>query len=69
MRIDLYDLVDDVMRQHPRTIRVFLDFKMSCVGCPITSFHTIGEACTAHSIDSAKLLDALHDALALEESR
>jgi len=43
--------VDDVMRQWPSTIRVFLDFHMHCVGCPIASFHSVEEACREHGID------------------
>ena len=38
-------LVDDVMRQWPGTIRVFLDFKFMCVGCPIACFHSVEDAC------------------------
>jgi hybrid cluster-associated redox disulfide protein len=45
MPIKLDDLVDEVMRSYPTTIRVFLDFKMGCVGCPIACFHTIDDAC------------------------
>ena len=41
MPIELNDLVDEVMRSHLTTIRVFLDFKMGCVGCPIACFHTL----------------------------
>ena len=33
--------VDDVMRRWPSTIRVFIDFGMHCVGCPIATFHTV----------------------------
>jgi hybrid cluster-associated redox disulfide protein len=43
-------LVDDVMQRWPATIRIFLDFRMDCVGCPIGSFHTIDEACREHRI-------------------
>jgi hypothetical protein len=32
------DLVDDIMRSAPYTIRVFLEFRMACVGCPIACF-------------------------------
>lgn len=48
MPIEADDLVDEVMRSHPTTIRVFLDFKMSCVGCPIACFHTVNDACVEH---------------------
>jgi hybrid cluster-associated redox disulfide protein len=43
-------LVDDVMQRWPATIRIFLDFRMDCVGCPIGSFHTIEDACREHRI-------------------
>jgi len=44
MAIHPYLLVDDVMTHWPSTIRVFLDFKFSCVGCPIACFHTVRDA-------------------------
>ena len=49
--IEFDDPVDDIMRQWPQTIRVFLDFGMRCVGCPIGSFHTIEDSCRAHGVD------------------
>ncbi len=53
------DLVDDIMRAAPHTIRVFLEFRMSCVGCPIACFHTVDDACREHGIDRDKFLEAL----------
>lgn len=44
--------VDEVMRRWPSTIRVFLDFRMRCVGCPIAAFHSIDEACEEHDVDA-----------------
>jgi hybrid cluster-associated redox disulfide protein len=52
-------LVDDVMRQWPLTIRAFLNRKMHCVGCPITCFHTISDACREHGVDQAGFLAEL----------
>jgi hybrid cluster-associated redox disulfide protein len=49
-------MVDDVMRRWPSTIRVFLDFRMRCVGCPIASFHSIDEACAEHGVDATAFL-------------
>lgn len=57
--IDIDSLVDDVMREFPATIRVFLDFRMHCVGCPIATFHTVNDLCRAHGIDADKFLAAL----------
>lgn len=59
MNIDLDSLVDDVMREFPATIRVFLDFRLHCVGCPIGAFHSIEDSCRAHGIDAEAFLAAL----------
>lgn len=59
MAIDYDDLVDDVMRREPATIRVFLDFKLACVGCPIATFHTVDDACREHGIDRQAFMGAL----------
>jgi len=55
------DLVDDVMSGSPQTIRVFLAFKMGCVGCPVATFHTIADACREHDVDREAFLRALCD--------
>ena len=51
--------VDQVMNRWPASIRVFMDFKMSCVGCPIATFHSVDEASREHVIDTAVFLGAL----------
>jgi hybrid cluster-associated redox disulfide protein len=55
--------VDEVMRRWPTTIRVFLDFGMRCVGCPIASFHSIDEACEEHDVDSDVFLPRILETL------
>jgi hybrid cluster-associated redox disulfide protein len=59
MAIEPYFLVDDVMTRWPVTIRIFLDFKLGCVGCPIASFHSIDDACREHGIDERSFMAAL----------
>ena len=54
-------MVDEVIRRWPSTIRVFLDFRMRCVGCPIATFHSIDEACDEHRADTAAFLSKLQD--------
>lgn len=56
-------LVGDVMQRWPATIRVFLDFRMSCVGCPIASFHDIEDSCREHGVDRNDFLTALNKAV------
>jgi hybrid cluster-associated redox disulfide protein len=59
MSIRRDSLVDKVMKGHPATIRVFLDFKLGCVGCPIGCFHTVEDACREHGIGAGEFLTAL----------
>src|SRR5262249_23230985 len=51
--------VDEVMRRWPATIRVFLDFNMHCIGCPMGTFHSVDEACREHGVDLAAFLRCL----------
>ena len=56
--------VDEVMRRWPATIRVFLDFRMNCIGCPIGGFHTVEDACREHGAAPQDFLSALRAAAA-----
>ena len=62
MHIRPTDLVDDVMRRRPATIRVFLDHGFRCVGCPIACFHTVSDACREHGADERRFLADLEHA-------
>ena len=53
------DLVDEVMSRSPQTIRVFLEFRMRCVGCPIACFHSVDDAAREHGVDREAFLKAL----------
>ena len=43
-------LLCDIMDRWPQTIPVFLKYKMLCVGCVITPYHTIRDACVQHDV-------------------
>jgi hybrid cluster-associated redox disulfide protein len=62
MPIGFDDIVGEVMTARPATIRVFLDFRMGCVGCPILAFHTVDDACMEHGVDRDEFLAALRAA-------
>jgi hybrid cluster-associated redox disulfide protein len=59
MQIGFDDPVDEVMRNSPARIRVFLQFGMGCVGCPIACFHSVDDACREHGVDRDAFLNAL----------
>ena len=69
MPVEPTQLVDDVMRRWPMTIRVFLNHRMHCVGCPIACFHTVRDACAEHRIDERAFLADLRAAVAREAMR
>ena len=62
MPIGFENMVGDVMSACPATIRVFLDFRMGCVGCPIAAFHSVSDACGEHGVDRDDFLAALRAA-------
>ncbi len=66
MTIESTQLVDDIMRRWPATIRVFLDHRMHCVGCPIACFHTVEDACREHGADERRSLADLEGAALLD---
>ncbi len=57
------------MRRWPETIRVFLDFRMICVGCPVARIHDLDDACLAHGIAVEPLLAALGAAVSPSPDR
>lgn len=62
MPIGFDDIVGEVMTTRPATIRLFLDYRMGCVGCPISGFHTVDDACKEHGVDRDEFLAALRAA-------
>lgn len=65
MPITADSLVNEVMHEWPATMRVFLDYRMKCVGCPIGVWHTVNDSCREHGVDLDEFLAALHCAARL----
>ena len=54
---DIVDLtLAEIMSTWPSTIRIFLDRRMQCVGCPIAPFHTLTDAAEEHGLVLAHLV-------------
>ena len=54
---DIVDLsVAEIMSTWPSTIRIFLDRRMHCVGCPIAPFHTLTDAAEEHGLLLTRLV-------------
>lgn len=65
-RLDDPDLpLADLMTQWPQTIPVFVRHKMLCVGCLISPFHTVTDACEEYALDEQVFLTELMRAAGL----
>lgn len=68
-KVDLSELaVIDIMLGWPETVRVFIDWQMKCVGCPIAAFHTLADAAAEHGYVLADVETAMQEAIARDEA-
>ena len=52
-------LVSDVLQFTPAAAQVFLDRRMSCVGCPFARFETVADVAATYRMDPTELATAL----------
>lgn len=55
--------MDEMMQTWPETIRVVLDHRMQCVGCPLARFQSVSDACKEHGVDEGLFLDDVRRAI------
>jgi hybrid cluster-associated redox disulfide protein len=56
--------VEAIMTRWPCTIRVFIDRRLHCVGCPIGDFHRIADSAREHGYGPDGLKHAIREAIA-----
>ena len=67
-RIKLNDpdlTLSELMSRWPKTIAVFNRNRMLCVGCVISPFHTIVDACAEYGLDEEVFVAELMEAAGL----
>lgn len=52
--------INEVVKKYPKTVFVFIDYGLHCVGCPAAQGETIEEAAELHQMDLEKLLEDLN---------
>ena len=50
------DTVADILARAPHAARLLLDRGMHCVGCAITPFETLADACAVYGVSLDRLL-------------
>lgn len=66
MRNDLHDPdlpLGELMARYPATMPVFLRHKMLCVGCLVSPFHTVIDACAEYGLQESAFRAELEDAV------
>lgn len=46
-----YYTVDQLLTEHPASMRVFVRHGMACIGCPMARFETVAEVVDAYHLD------------------
>lgn len=55
--------MNEILSQWPETIPVFLEHKMSCIGCYMSSFDTLEDALTVHNLPVNVMVKALNETI------
>ena len=63
-RLSLYE----IMSRWPGSVRVFVDRRFHCVGCPIASFNRLADSAREHRYDLNELRRAIEAAIAVDEA-
>ncbi len=56
-------MLDELMRQWPQTVPVFIRHGMLCVGCLVTPFHSVVDACAEYGLDTGAFMAELQTAV------
>nr|WP_281389738.1 DUF1858 domain-containing protein [Pelagibacterium limicola] len=59
----------EVMTRWPHTVPAIIAHGMHCVGCPISGFHTVGEAALEHGMSPDAVAAMLKDSTRISASR
>lgn len=52
--------ISEAAKKYPKTVFVFMDYGLHCIGCPAAPDETIEEAAKVHQLNMEKLLDDLN---------
>ena len=52
--------IGQVLKDYPKTLRVFLSHGLMCVGCAVARFENVRDGATAHGIDVDALINDLN---------
>ena len=63
MRFSRDITLEQMMTEWPQTVAVLMRYRMLCVGCPISGFHTPVDAAREHETELDSLEESLIEAI------
>jgi hybrid cluster-associated redox disulfide protein len=63
MRFSRDITLEQMMTEWPETVAVLMRYRMLCVGCPVSGFHTPVDAVREHEADMERFEKSLIDAI------
>ncbi|HZG29396.1 hybrid cluster protein-associated redox disulfide domain-containing protein [Ensifer adhaerens] len=63
MRFSRDITLEQMMTEWPQTVAVLLRYRMLCVGCPISGFHTPVDAAREHEAELGRFEESLVEAI------
>jgi len=67
MKLRKKTTVEELMKQCPEVIAVFIQRKLGCVGCPTEAFHTLEDVAHVNGLELNSLLADLEQAIRSKE--
>lgn len=55
--------VKTLFDQEPKLVKLFMELKLNCIGCPMDDFHTLADVSKENHLDLDQLLIKIHKTL------
>lgn len=62
-KVDKNMKIEEVLKNHPKTVTVFAKHGFQCIGCAAASFESIEQGAMAHGVDVEELMKDLNRAI------
>lgn len=69
MTLDLHMTIRELLEHHPTAIKVFIERKMLCVGCPTEAYHTLEDAARIYGFTLCAFMESLREAVQTSNAR
>jgi len=67
MKLHSKTTVNDLMKEYPDALAVFIQRRLGCVGCPTEAFHTLEDVAQINGLELDRFLEELEQAVSLQK--